>query len=254
MGRIVRQAWLIARNDLRQELRQFELLLTSGFFTLVVVVMFAVAFFGLDARVQRVAVPGMVWLCVAFVGSLTLSRVFDRERESDTLAALLAGPVDRLAIYFGKVLVTLGVLSVCAVILIPGAVFVFPAARAFFDHPLQTAAVMVVGSLGYAAIGVLFSAGLASKSSKNVLLSIILYPLSMPILLMALAATQRVIVGHPDVWTTIAQIAALDIAFLIVASFVFESVLVGAKMSGPSSSKPAQGSSDRVQRAMQRQP
>ena len=125
---LLRQTWLLTRNDLRQELRQLELVVTAGFFTLVVLIMFALAFSTLDDEVQPRAVPGMIWLCLAFVGALTLTRVFDREREASTFAALLAAPVDRLAIYLSKLLVTLGVLLICAALLIPGLALIFPAA------------------------------------------------------------------------------------------------------------------------------
>lgn len=231
--RLLRQTWILARNDLRQEARALELVLTAGFFTLVIVAMFVLAFFTLDESVQAKAIPGMVWLCVAFVGALTLTRVFDRERESATLAALLAAPVDRLAIYLSKLMVTLIVLLLCCVILVPGLGALFPAAGVFAADPLGLVAVMVLGCLGYAAIGTLFAAGLATSSGKNVLLSVILYPLTMPVLLFALVATQRLLEGHAEAWATLSQMAAIDLALVAVGSWLFEAVLVGAAHSTP---------------------
>jgi heme exporter protein B len=226
--RLLRQTWLLTRNDLRQEARRLELVLTAGFFTLVVLVMFALAFFALDEAVQRKAIPGMVWLCVAFVGALTLTRVFDRERESATLAALLAAPVERLAIYLSKLLVTLAVLLLCSALLLPGLGLLFPGAEVFGADPLATALLVVLGCLGYAAVGTLFAAGLATSSGKNVLLSVILYPLTTPVLLFALVATQRLLDGHPELWATLSQLAALDLALVGVGAWLFEAVLVGA--------------------------
>ena len=101
--RLPRQAWLLAKNDLRQELRDLELVATAGFFTLVVLVMFGLSFAALGRSAQPLAIPGMLWLAVAFVGALTLTRIFDRERESDTLRALLSAPVERLSIYLAAV-------------------------------------------------------------------------------------------------------------------------------------------------------
>jgi heme exporter protein B len=224
---LLRQTWLLARNDLRQEARQLELVLTAGFFTLVVVVMFALAFFGITDDVQRDAVPGMVWLCVAFVGTLTLTRVFDREREANTLAALLAAPVDRLAIYLSKLVVVLVVLLLCCALLVPGLGLLFPAAEVFAADPLATLALVAAGCVGYAAVGTLFAAGLASSAGKNVLLSIIVYPLTTPVLLFALVATRRLLEGHPELWSTIAQLAALDLALVGVGAWLFEAVLIG---------------------------
>ena len=65
---VPRQAWLLAKNDLRQELRDLELVLTAAFFTLSVLVMFALAFATLPAADHVMAVPGMLWIGVAFVG------------------------------------------------------------------------------------------------------------------------------------------------------------------------------------------
>lgn len=225
--RLLRHTWLLARNDLRQETRQLELVLTAGFFTLVVVVMFALAFFGLDEREQLEAIPGMVWLCVAFVGTLTLTRVFDRERESATLAALLAAPVDRLAIYLSKLLVTLVVLLLCAGLLLPALGLLFPGAEVFGSDPLATIVLVTLGCLGYAAVGTLFAAGLATSAGKNVLLSIIVYPLTTPVLLFALVATRRLLERHVELWGTIAQMAALDLLVLAGGAWLFEAVLVG---------------------------
>jgi heme exporter protein B len=229
--RLVRQAWLLARNDLRQELRNFELVVTAGFFTLVVLAMFALAFASLDRGAQPRAVPGLLWLSVAFVGALTLTRVFDREREADTLTALLAAPVERLSIYLAKTSVTLAVLLLCGLILVPGLWFLFPAASALGEQWPLTVGIVALGCLGYAAVGTIFAAGLATSSGKNVLLSVILYPLTTPVLLLALVATQRLLEGHPDTGGTLTQMAALDVALLVVGAFVFESVLVGAKRS-----------------------
>lgn len=226
--RLLRQTWLLARNDLRQEARRLELVLTAGFFTLVVVVLFVLGFFGLDDEVQRKAIPGMIWLCVAFVGALTLTRVFEREREAATLAALLAAPVDRLAIYFAKLIVTLVILLLCSAIAVPGFGVLFPDAGLLAADPLALIVLVTLGCLGYAAIGTLFAAGLASSSSKNVLLSVILYPLTTPVLLFALVATQRLLDAHVETWNTVAQMAALDAALVAVGAWLFEALLVGA--------------------------
>jgi heme exporter protein B len=243
--RLLRQTWLLARNDLRQEARRLELVLTAGFFTLVVVVMFALAFFGLAPEVQRKAIPGMVWLCVAFVGALTLTRVFDREREAATLAALLAAPVDRLAIYLAKLIVTLAILLLCAALLVPGLGLMFPAAGLLAADGLALVVLITLGCLGYAAIGTLFAAGLASSSGKNVLLSIILYPLTTPVLLFALVATWRLLDGHAELWNTLAQMAALDAALVAVGAWLFEAVLVGAG-SPPASARARAGARTRA--------
>lgn len=237
--RLVRQTLRLWANDLRQEARERELVATAGFFSLVVVVLFALAFDALPVSAHPKAVPGMLWLAVAFVGTLTLTRVFDREREADTLVALLAAPVERLAIYFAKLLTVLVVIGACGLVLVPGLAFVFPGASGLVERPLLAAAVFLCGSLGYAAIGTLFAAGLATSGGKNVLLSVVLHPLSTPILLLSLVATQRVLEGHPGAIQTLFQLALVDAALLSVGALLFESVLVGASGTPRSSARRA---------------
>lgn len=232
---VFRQAWLLARNDLRQELRDLELVLTAAFFTLVVLVMFALAFAALPAAAQVLAVPGMLWLAVAFVGALTLTRIFDREREADTLRAVLTWPVERVAIYFGKLAVSLLVVVGCGALLMPALALLFPTAGVFFERPLEAIALLVLGCVAYCATGTLFAAGLATASGKNVLLSVILYPLTSPALIFALVSTRALLEGHPQFSTYLGQLAAVDLVVLVLASWLFEPVLVGSQRPhGPS--------------------
>lgn len=237
-----RQAWLLAKNDLRQELRDLELVLTASFFTLSVLVMFALAFAALPSATHVLAVPGMLWIAIAFVGALTLTRIFDREREADTLRAVLTWPVERVAIYFGKLLVALAVVVGCGALLMPALVLLFPAARAFAERPFEALALLVLGSLAYCAVGTLFAAGLATASGKNVLLSVILYPLTSPALIFALVSTRALLENHPSFSTYLGQLAALDVVVVIVASWMFEPVLLGPG----ATPEPARGAKERV--------
>lgn len=235
--RIVRQAVLLLRSELRQELRDFELLLSAGFFTLVLLAMFYLSFASLPVKHSLPAVPAMLWLTIAFVGVLTLTRAFDREREADTLRALLAAPIERLAIYLAKAALCLMVLMLCCLVLVPGLWLMFPAGSAFADQPGQTALLVLLGCGGYVAIGTLFAAGLATGAGKNTLLFIILYPLTTPILMYALATTRALLDHHPDLPSYLGQMAALDLILVALAALLFETVLVGA---GPNlSRKPA---------------
>ena len=231
--RIQRQAWLLARNDLRQELRDFELVLTAGFFTLVMLALFGLSFGALRPDAHRVAVPGLLWLSVAFVGALTLTRLFDRERESDTLRMLFVAPVERLAIYLAKALVALVVLLGCCLLVVAGLVVMFPAASAFTESPGTTAALVFLGCVGYVAVGTLFAAGLATSGGKNVLLAVILYPVTTPFLLFALVATRALLEQHPSTTTYLGQLAALDVIFVVIAAVLFEGVVVGSGRGGP---------------------
>lgn len=232
--RRLRQAYLLLRSDLRQELRDFELVLTAGFFTVVLLAMFYLSFAALQAKHHLAAIPGLLWLTVAFVGVLTLTRVFDREREADTLRALLAAPIDRLAIYLAKAGMTLVVLLLCSAVLVPGLWLMFPAAAPFARQPGATTLLVLLGCAGYVAVGTLFAAGLATGSGKNTLLFVVLYPLTTPLLMYALVATRSLLAGDPALPDQLLQMAALDVILFGLAALLFESVLVGAGRQSPS--------------------
>lgn len=232
--RLLRQAWLLTRSELRQELRDLELLLTAGFFSLLMLAMFGLSFTTLPrAESHLIAVPGLLWMSIAFVGSLTLTRAFDREREADTLRALLVAPVDRIAIYLAKAALTLTVLLLSCAVLVPGLMLLFPVAREFAARPFESAALVVLGCLGYVAVGTLFAAGLSTSSGKNVLVSIILFPLTTPVLIYNLVATRTLLDGHPAFATYLGKMLALDVVLVAVAALMFESVLVGSKTQQP---------------------
>ena len=93
----------------------------------------------------------------------------------------------------------------------------------------------MLGCLGYAGVGTLFAAGLAQYGGKNVLMSVILFPLSTPVLLLALVATRRVLEAHPDIWISVRDMALLDLGIIAVAAWLFESVIVGVARSRPRS-------------------
>ncbi len=217
---------LLAGNDLRQELRHLEVLATALFFDVVVLALFGVGFATLPPASVRLALPAMLWLAVAFVGSLALSRLFDREREHETFVALLVAPVDRLAVYGAKALVGTAVVILCAVVQLAGLRLLFPEAAALFARPGLLALLVVGASLAYVAVGAVFAAALATDRTRGVLLSLVLYPLSTPVLLFALVATRALADGHPRAAVYVGQVWAVAVLLVAMAALVFESIVV----------------------------
>ena len=63
--------------------------------------------------------PAILWVAIAFSGTLALGRTFERERQNDTLRALLLAPADRPALYVGKLLGMLLLLALVELVLVP---------------------------------------------------------------------------------------------------------------------------------------
>src|SRR5207249_5318223 len=114
------------------------------------------------------AAAGILWIAVAFSGTLALGRTFERERYTETLRALLLAPASRPAIYTGKLLGMILMMLATEVVLTPMAAFFFHAP--FFARPLLLAALLGLGTVGFAAVGTLFAAMLVRTRARDVLL------------------------------------------------------------------------------------
>ena len=99
--RFFRTVWLVTRKDLLIEVRSKEILFTTLFFALACVLVFAFGFVR-EGRPVPDAAAGILWIAIAFSGTLALGRAFERERQSETLRALMMAPVERPALYLGK--------------------------------------------------------------------------------------------------------------------------------------------------------
>ncbi len=219
----VRAALAVAAKDLRIEARAREIVYAMTFFSALVVLLFAFAFTR-EGVADGNAVAGVLWIAVAFSGTLGLGRAIDREREGNTLRALLLAPIDRSAIYVGKLL------GITAFMLLAEAVAV-PAAALFFQAPLLARAaplalLLALGTVGYAAVGSLFATMLARARARDVLLGILLYPVALPVLIAGTRATQALLAypapEWPDVWLWARIMLLFDLVFVTLALWIYE--------------------------------
>jgi heme exporter protein B len=220
-----RVAWLVLRKDLTVEMRSFEIVSTSLFFAVSCVLFFAVAFVQ-EGRALDGASAGILWIAIAFAGTLALGRTFERERQAETLRALLLAPADRPAIYVGKLAGIVALLAVTEVVLVPLIAYLFQAA--FLARPLWMLAVLVSGTLGYCAVGTLFAAMLVRARSRDVLLPILLYPITIPVIIAGVRATAALIEPQPDLeivrfWLSL--LVAYDVVFVTLALWSFEPLM-----------------------------
>ena len=176
-----RVAWLVAVKDLTVEIRSREILSTTIFFAISCVLVFAFALVK-DGRAVVDAAAGILWIAIAFAGTLALGRTFERERYTDTLRALMLAPAERPALYVGKLIaVTALILAAREALLVPLVALLFQAP--LFDRPVLLAALLGSGTIGFAAVGTLFAAMLVRARSRDVLLPVLLYPITIPVII-----------------------------------------------------------------------
>src|SRR6186997_1213007 len=128
-----RVALLVFKKDFAIELRSYEILATTVFFAVSCVVIFSFAL-AKEGEAVVEAAAGVLWIAIAFAGTLALGRTFERERYGETLKGLLMAPAPRPAIYLGKLLGIVTLLLATEVIVVPMVAFLFNAP--FFERPL----------------------------------------------------------------------------------------------------------------------
>jgi heme exporter protein CcmB len=220
-----RTAWLIFRKDVTIEVRSRETLATTLFFALSAVIVFAFALVR-DGRVIVDAAAGILWIAIAFSGTLALGRTFERERYTDTLRALLLAPANRPAIYVGKLLGVLTLILITELLLVPLVALLFDAA--LLQRPLLLMPLLFAGTLGFAAVGTLFAAMLVRARSRDVLLPVVLYPITIPVIIAGVRGTVALAQPVPDeamavFWLTL--LACFDAVFVTLALWAFEPLM-----------------------------
>jgi heme exporter protein CcmB len=220
-----RVVWIVARKDLAIEARSRELVNTTLFFALSCVIIFAVAFVR-EGRALGDAAAGILWIAIAFSGTLALGRTFERERYADTLRALLLAPSDRPAIYIGKLIGIVGLLIATEIVVVPLVALLFQAK--LFDFPLLLTGLLLFGTLGFACVGTLFAAMLARARSRDVLLPILLYPVTIPVMIAGVRGTSALLEATPDIamarlW--IMLLISFDVVFLTLSLWTFEPLM-----------------------------
>jgi heme exporter protein B len=219
----LRTALAITAKDIRVEMRTHELLSSMFVFALIVSVLFN---YTLDLKATQVndVASGLLWLIFAFSGVLGLNRVFVSETESATLAGLLIAPIDRAAVYFGKWLSTATFIFVTQLINVP--VFALFANLSFRNLP-QLLPVLILGTVGFSAVGTLFAAIAGNTRMREVMLPILLLPLVTPVLLAAIELTSTALAGHPydAMINWFSLLIAYDIIFFVVGLLTFDVIV-----------------------------
>jgi heme exporter protein B len=220
----LRKILAIVWKDIVAEMRTKEMFSAMFVFALLVIVVFNFAF---DLRVTgervRQVAPGALWVAFAFAGMLGLNRAFVLEKDRGCLEGLLLAPVDRTAIYFGKMISTMLFMLVVEAFMLP----VFTALLGISLFDLRLLLIVVLGTLGFAGVGTILSAMTAQTRAREVLLPILLLPVAAPVLIAAVKATAGVLDGLAlqEIARWLQLLVAFDIIFPAVAFMSFDFVV-----------------------------
>ena len=221
----LRILWLILRKDLTVEIRSGEIALTALLFAVSCVLVFAFAFVRQGVPPDGAA-AAVLWIAVLFAGTLAFGRTFDRERQSETLRALLLAPAARPAVYAGKLAGIVALMLGIELLLVPLTAFLFQ--DPLFAHPLWLSAILLTGTLGFASVGTLFAAMLVRARSRDMLLPVLLYPISVPVIIASVQGTDALLQPEINVavlrfWVTL--LTCFDVVFVTLALWTFEALM-----------------------------
>ena len=219
-----RRTFAIVWKDLLIELRTRQGVSAMIFFAALILFLFAFAI-GPDPQLLRRLSAGLLWVGIAFTGTLSLGRTFQTEELAGGLTNLRLYPGDVRAVFFGKLLGNLVVLLVIEAILFPAGAILFQ-----FDllpHAAPVAMLAVLGSFGLATMGTFYAALTVHIRARELMLPLLLFPAVVPLLLAAVNATSGVLLGDPmgrgEGWLRL--LVAYDLILFVVCTWIFPIVL-----------------------------
>ena len=218
----MRAMFALIWKDLAAEMRSREILSAMLVFALLVIFIFNFAL-ELDSQARATVTSGVLWVTFSFAGTLGLNRSMAVENDRGCLDGLLLAPVDRTAIYFGKMLANLLFMLLVAVIVLP--VYSVLYNQNLFLPGLWL--VILLGSVGYVGVGTLLASMAVQARTRDILLPILLFPVIIPVLVAAVKASCGYFQAIPfeEIQPMINLLIVYDIIFIAVAFMVFDYVV-----------------------------
>jgi heme exporter protein B len=220
MTDFLRVVQVVVWKDLMLELRGRHVFSTTFTFALLVLVIFNLA---LDVRADLAPTlaPGVLWVAIVFAGMLSIGRSFAREVDRGTIEALRVSPVDRSAIFIGKLIGNVIVMAAMELVTVPAFVMLFNVSPRWSDLLL----VVALGTLGYVTISTLFAAVSVQSRAREVMLPLLTLPILVPIVIGSSEATAQALTPAPvDGLPWVTLIAVFDAIFLAIGIAIFDYV------------------------------
>ena len=210
------------RKDLQLEWRSRDSINGMLFFALLVVVVFSLAFDPTQAMSRQIA-GGILWVALLFASITALNQAWTREQRNRVLEAQRMSPAPPSALFLGKALANLIFVAIVEAVLAP--LFIVFYNLHALGQAWLFAVVLPLGTWALVCNGTFFAAlGLRTKN-RELMLPLILFPISIPALLGMMESTTAILSGEfePGLW--IRLLVAYNIAFTTVCLLLFETVL-----------------------------
>jgi heme exporter protein B len=218
------QVWAVAWKDLRIEFRTRERFAAMGAFVVLSAFLFNFAIDRTQLHPREIA-SALIWMILLFGGFLGLGRTFELEKEDGAMEGLLVAPVPRDALYLGKVISNTILLGVILLLTI-GSIGIFFQVN-FMTSPGYLALILGLGTVGFTALGTLFSAITAGTRMGETLLPVLLFPLLVPLVAFGADATTTLLAGFPasEVHGNLRMIGAFTLVALVAGMGLFRFIV-----------------------------
>jgi heme exporter protein B len=219
-----KQLGVVVWKDLLLELRTRERFAAMGAFAVLAGILFNYSIDTTRVRPQDVA-AGLVWMTIVFGGLLGIGRTFHLESQDGALQGILMSPAPKDAIYLGKTLANFALLYVVAMLVL--AVFMLFFGLEIGSSPGALLLTLALGSMGFVALGTLFSAVTTGTHMGETLLPILVFPLLVPMVVYGVGSTGRLLAGRPvaEVTGNINMLGAFALVALAAGAVLFRFVV-----------------------------
>jgi len=218
---MTRALWTHLVKDLRIELRSLDALVSMLFFSLLVVVLFSIAF-DPHGDFSREIAGGVLSVATMFASVSALNQAWAREIRHQVIDAQRMAPAPGAELYLAKVIANFLFVSIVQVILAP--VFLIMYNLHIEGQAWLLAVVLPLGTWALVGNGIFFAALSIRTRNRELLLSLILFPIFIPALLAMVRATSSILTGDSDPTLWIKLLAGYDIIFTTVSLLLFDVV------------------------------
>lgn len=219
-----RKVGIIVWKDFTHELRSKETLISMCVFSFLVIVIFNFVF-PLGVGGADWIAPGILWVAFIFSGLLGMGRSFGVEKDKGSLQGLLLCPVGRGTIYLGKMVGNFIFMLVMEAFTLAIFFLLFNVNPFFILMPLVL--IIALGTMGFVAVGTIFSAMSANTKARDVMLSMLVFPIVVPVIIASIQATGKILQGEPlsDIYPWLKILVGFDLAFLLISYLAFQFVV-----------------------------
>jgi ABC-type transport system involved in cytochrome c biogenesis, permease component len=215
----------LARKDLTIEFRRPYEIVSILAFSLGSLLVGSLALRGISLRIPEY-VAAILWILIFFASILTLTTSFTRETDRGTFGGLKTLPCSPLAILAGKALYGVAILLPVITVLVPSSLIFFD--LTLWDRFPGLLLFCYLGAVSFAFVGSFVSGLVMFSEGKTLLLSMLLIPVCMPIILLSVMATSKILSDSPamdilpELRLLLAYLLLTSAVILLTFSFILE--------------------------------